>query len=192
MATNKKSSGYFRAQQFVATLQAMLETLPSEAEVTEIDRQLQQLISFLQQVREKVNSLPTQQDANATRGALARIDELLADAQRSPALLAALGMRPAPSRSRNIQHSPEDVERAKARLAQFEMLPIDQLRVRLSALQPGELQELGSAIGIRRNARISHETLVHQVATKITNTRGYRSLREGAHEEHSSGRQKDD
>jgi hypothetical protein len=65
-------------------------------------------------------------------------------------------------------------------IERFESLPIDQLRTALSELSGRDLKAVASLLGIRSSQRTSHDALSHQIATKITNTRGYLSLRDGS------------
>ena len=50
----------------------------------------------------------------------------------------------------------------------------------LNELSARDLKAVASVMGVRSNQRTSRDALAHQIATKITNTRGYRSLRDGA------------
>ena len=101
----------------------------------------------------------------------------------SPILSAAAGMNVASPRSTVPVPSPDEIQNANLALARFESLPIDQLRVALGQMGLRELKAMATSIGVRSTQRMSQEALAHQIATKITNTRGYRSLRDGSDQE---------
>jgi hypothetical protein len=55
------------------------------------------------------------------------------------------------------------------------------INVSTEGMSVRELHSVADATGVRA-ARTARKTLIQQVATKITNMRGYRSLRDGANE----------
>jgi hypothetical protein len=129
-----------------------------------------------------LNTIPSQPDATGARAAIDRLDMLFAEAKSNPVVAAAVGVKPVASRPKRVPFSDADMERAKSALAKLEPLPIDELRTTLNQMAPRELQSVASAMGIRTTQRTAHDALVHQIATKFSNTRGYRSLRDGANE----------
>jgi hypothetical protein len=137
------------------------------------------MIRFLSDLKERVASLPTRDDAEAMRLALGDLSVLFAKAKTNPLLAAAIGMRTAPPRPLKLIPSSEGVEGAKRAIAQFDQLPIDQIRSALASKSLSELRALATELGIRSTQRTSHDGLCHQIATRVTNTRGYRSLRNG-------------
>jgi hypothetical protein len=139
---------------------------------------LEALIQFLSELKTRLESIPTYQDAGAARTAVDGLTELFAEAKSNPMLGAAIGIKPAAPRQRPPTITSEEIGRAKSAIARFESLPIDEIRTALDEMSVRDLQGVANAIGIRTQ-RLGRETLAHQVATKITNTRGYRSLRDG-------------
>jgi hypothetical protein len=61
----------------------------------------------------------------------------------------------------------------------MESLLIDQIRSTLDKMTVRDLHTVASEMGVRATERSPREALVHQVSTKITNARGYRSLGDG-------------
>jgi hypothetical protein len=182
MATKKRSGAFFEAQQFTKCLGGLIDALPSDTDKQRIVSQLDVLIQFLSDLKTRLQSIPTHQDAGAARTAVEKLTELFVQAESNPVLGAAVGIKGArPRQKQPVVTSDEEIGRAKSAIAQFDSLPIDEVRAALETMSMRDLQGVANAIGIRA-ARAARGTLVHQVATKITNTRGYRSLRDGANE----------
>ncbi len=179
MAT-KKGKNFLQAQKFTQALSTLIDSLPSETDKREVISQLETLSQFVTDLKSRVEAIPTQQDSASARAAIDKLALLFEQAKSSPVLGAALCVSSAPSRSKETPLTPDEVERARTALEQFESLPLDEIRNALGKMSPRDLKAVASAIGIRTTQRTAHDALVHQVATKITNNRGYRSLRDGA------------
>jgi hypothetical protein len=181
MPSKKRDGAFFEGEKFLKGLGELIDALPSDAETQRIVVELETLIQFLSDLKARLQSLPTHQDAGAARTAVDTLTELFIQAKSNPVVGAAIGIKAAGPRQKQPMITSEDVERAKSAITQFDSLPIDEVRAALEAMSTRDLQGVADSIGIR-TARTARETLVHQVATKITNTRGYRSLRDGASE----------
>ncbi len=182
---SRKKSDFFRAQSFTQSLRALVESLPSESEKQQITSDLDTVINFLNEVKQRVASLPSREGAGNVRSAVDSLDALFARARESAPLAAALGVRPAGRRVRPQPLTEVDSERAKTLLGQMEKLPMDEVRARLenaSETGPRDLQAIAAVMGIRATQRSNRETLVHQIASKIANIRGYETLRRGSDE----------
>jgi hypothetical protein len=140
------------------------------------------LIRFLSDLKTRLEGIPSHQDAGAARTAVDKLRALFVDATSNPILGAALGIKATEPRQKQPTITSDEVERAKSAIAQFDSLTIDEIRAALERMSVRELQNVASAIGVRATQRTARDTLVHQVATKITNTRGYRSLRSGGNQ----------
>jgi hypothetical protein len=179
--TAKKRGAFFEAEKFTQCLGGVIDALPSDADKQQVVSQLEALIHFLSDLKTRLESIPTHQDAAAARMAVDKLTTLFAEAKSNPVLGAAIGIKAAEARQKPPTVTSEEIGRAKSAIARFESLPIDELRSALDKMSVRDLQGVANAIGIR-TARTARETLAHQVATKITNTRGYRSLRDGTNE----------
>jgi hypothetical protein len=179
MAEKKPRREFFDATKFVQSLGTLIDALPSEESRQQVVSQLEALIGFLSDLKGRLAAVPTQGDAIGARKALDEVASLFAQVKSNPILSGAIGISTRPQRTKQSTTTTEDIDRAKVAIARFESLPIDQLRTSLSELSARELKAIGNVLGIRSTQRTSHESLSHQIATKITNTRGYRSLRDG-------------
>jgi hypothetical protein len=179
MKNRKGGEGSFDPARFVTGLTHLVESLPSADEQQKNAAALDAIIRFLMDMKERVAAIPTRDDTKATRLALGELSALFAKATANPLLAAAIGIRSPVSRQLNPPPSGEEIENAKRAIAQFNDLPIDQLRLAVEKMSLSELKALASELGIRSSERTSHEGLSHKIATRITNTRGYRTLRIG-------------
>ena len=182
MAGKKRVNAFFDAQKFTRVLSELVGTLPSEVDKQRILSQLETLILFLSDLKARIQNIPTQQDTSQVRNALQNLTTLFDQAKASPVLSSSLGIKATPPRVSPPTATTDEIDRAKAAIARFESLTIDEIRSSLGAMNSRDLQAVAVAIGVRTSQRTAREALVHQIATKITNTRGYRSLRDGANE----------
>jgi hypothetical protein len=180
MATKKRDNTSFNAEKFTERLGELVDALPSDAEKKQAASQLETLIRFLTDLKTRLEGIPSHQDTVAARAAVDKLRALFVEAASNPVLAAALGIKATGPRRKQPTITSEEVERAKSAVARFDSLPIDEIRTTLESMSARELQSVANAIGVRANQGTARDTLVHQVATKIANTRGYRSLRGGA------------
>jgi hypothetical protein len=179
MNGKKRSGGVFDGQKFTRKLAALLDDLPSESSKQQVISQLQALIQFLSDLKERLAAIPTRDDATGARKALDELASLFVQAKSSPVLGIAVGVSTTRQREKQPSITSEEIDQAKSMVGRLESLPIDQLRASLSGLSARDLKGVASILGIRSTQRTSRESLSHQIATKISNTRGYRSLRDG-------------
>ncbi|MGN8546461.1 hypothetical protein ACQPTN_17015 [Bradyrhizobium sp. 13971] len=179
MKERKSGRGSFDADGFVKLLAQLVETLPSIDEQEKSAAALDAMIRYLTDVKERVASMPTRDDTKAMKLTLEDLSALFAKAKANPLLAAAIGIRTLAPRPSTSLPSSEEVENAKRSIAQFDELPIDEIRSALANKNSVELKALATELGLRSTQRSSREGLCHQIATRITNTRGYRSLRDG-------------
>ncbi|MEY9523962.1 hypothetical protein ABIF70_005103 [Bradyrhizobium japonicum] len=182
MAAKKHDSASFNAEKFTQKLGELVDALPSDAEKQQAASQLEILIRFLTDLKARFEGIPSRQDAVAARAAVDKLRTLFMEASSNPVLAAALGVKAAKQRPKQPAISSEEVEHAKSTVARFDSLPIDEIRTALESMSARELQSVANAIGVRASHGAGRDTLVHHVATRIANKRGYRSLRDGADE----------
>jgi hypothetical protein len=179
MGGKKRNEGYFDGNKFAQDLGALLDGLPSESNRQQVVSQLQTLIQFLSDLKGRLAAIPTLEEATGARKAIDELASLFAQAKSNPVLGAAVGVSKARQRPKPPPVTSEEIDRAKLMMTRFESLPIDQLRTAVNDLSSRDLRAVASALGIRSSQRTSHAALAHQIATKISNTRGYRNLRDG-------------
>ena len=175
----KSRNTFFDAEKFAKSLGDLVSTLPTEPDKERVTSQLDSLIQFLTTLKSNLEHIPTQQDALAVQTAVDTLKSLFSQAKANPIVATAFGLKSSLPRQRPPAITPEEADRATKVISRFEAMPIDELRATLDGMNARDLQAVANAIGMRTNCRTPREGLLHQIATKITNARGYRSLRDG-------------
>jgi hypothetical protein len=171
---------FFDAEKFTERLMEIFDSLPNEIDRQETVSRLEALIEFLNTLKNRIAGIPTQRDASAVRSALIELRAFFAEAKSNPSFAPIIGAKPVSQRSTPAAITPEEIDRANSMISRYQSLPTDELRVALQAENLRGLKAVANAIGVRTATRVTRDALIHQIATKITNTRGYRSLRDGA------------
>ena len=144
---------FFEAEKFASRLRELVDTLPTEQDRTRIASELEVLIQFLGMLKSHLQSVPTQQDALATRNAIDQLVSLFVRAKTNPLLASAFGMESKPPRPKSPAITPDEIERANSAISKFDSLPIDQLRSTLEAMDTRDLQAVAGALGVRTSSR---------------------------------------
>jgi hypothetical protein len=182
MAKKARGDSFFQADKFTRHLRDLLDTLPSESDKQKVSSQLDVLIRFLIDLRTQIESIPTQRDAAAAGIAVDQLASLFAEAKSNPIIAAAIGIKSTKPPSKRSTITSEEVERVKSTITRFEAMTIDEIRTALDKMSRRDLELIAAQMGLRTTQRTTQEALAHQLATKITNARGYRILREGTTE----------
>lgn len=174
-----RPGGYRSLASLVTKLRALVESLPSEGDREWVRESIDTVVGFLIEFREAFAKLPTQEDAASVRESLGKLNEFVMRAQNDPVFSTVLGFR-TKARGQGSQAIARTVDatHAKALLEKLESLPVDEIRRMLETDQytMSELRGVAAQVGIRSTGRLSRESLVHQIAMKIANFRGYRQL----------------
>jgi len=179
----KRTGKEVELKKLTASLREFAASLPTEADKQELDRSVGAIIEFLSRVQRLGATAPSRENAAAFEGALRSLDQFAEHAKTNPGIAALLGIpQPRPSRPKSAPYTADEAAAAQRLLAEMQTLPIDQIRSRLqdeATLPLRMLQALASQLGIRSNQRMGRDVLEHQIASKISNYRGYQGLRAG-------------
>ncbi len=77
MTTRKRDNTFFEAEKFTQHLGELVDALPSDADKQQVVSQLETLIRFLSDLKTRLESIPSHQDAGAARVALDKVRALL-------------------------------------------------------------------------------------------------------------------
>lgn len=171
-------SSVHRSAKMVGILRDLLESLPTAQQRREASDSLDAVIKFLQEVRDRLDAVPTSEDSQYLASAIARLDSLFSEAQSNPVLARAIGLEKAKPSSPKAPTRPDTV-RIEAILGELKDLTIDQMRERfLSHDRYGlaDLRAVASHLGGTVNSRSTRQALAAQIVTKLANIRGYRAL----------------
>jgi|SRR5215813_4669627 len=181
MATKTKKGTEFKG--LTTSLREFSQSLPTEAEKQELQRSLSEIITFLSDIQRSLAELPVQEHAAAMDDALRALDQFAERAKNNKTISALLGRPlPRPSRPKSAPHSAEETAAGERLLNELQSMPIDHMRAKLQdeiAVPMRSLQALAWKLSIRSARRIGRDVLVHQIASKISNYRGYEGLRAG-------------
>lgn len=138
------------------------------------------LIDFLNDLKDKLNSLPSAEDMEAVKRTIDKVEDLLIRAETNPSLGVALGLRRKPLAKGGRPEATEDESlRARRVLDTFESLSVDEIELRLAnehAYSVRELRAIASVLGVRPTKGLDRLGLLRRITTKIANYRGYQSL----------------
>lgn len=173
-----KRRGYQSMTDFIEKLSTLVEGLPSNLDKESMRRSTDVLIDFFGQLRNAFARVPSKEDAVSIKESLEKLSDLIAQAQNDPLLSNMLGLRRKPVRRYGGTAPAVEADRLDFVLRSLESLPVDQIRETLQTDQYtlDEVRGVATKVGIRSTARLSRESLAHQIATKIANFRGYRQL----------------
>ncbi len=175
-----KAKDFFEVSKFTKALAKLLDSLPSDSEKRELDAHFVRIVEFLSELRTRLELLPSREDAESTSRSLKAVDDLIARSELNGGLRAVLGLKP-PSipKRKPVVLNDLDSARARTQITELELLPIDEIRRTLNdenRYSARDLQAVARHMGIRTRDQTGRGTLVQQIATKISNFRGYQDL----------------
>jgi len=168
-------------KQFLERLRDLFGALPSESEKREAEAQFSSLIEFLTQLRQNLREVPEQESTGSMLDVVRRLEDLFTRAESDPNLAAVLGLRRATKKKQpKMPSSPQEVAAAESAIGQLQALPIDDVRSKLQSERVytlTALRAIAAGLRIRSAAKLSRDSLVHQITMKLANVRGYEHLR---------------
>ena len=164
-------------ESFLTHLRHILESLPSDSEKREAEEALTRLIEFLTDVKARLKVLPSEEEVSTLQTAVRTLEETFAKAEGDPVLAGVLGVKRVGVKRRKSDGLV--LEEAKRAVEALESLPVEEIRSKLgSDLYPLKtLRAIASVLGLKPMKGVGREALVHQVAMRIANVRGYERLR---------------
>jgi len=179
----KKTGKEIEFKKLTDSLREFTSSLPTESDKEELRRSLTAIVEFLSEVQRWASAAPTREGTAAMENAMRSLDQFAERARSNPGISMLLGVpQPRPSRPKTAAYTGEETNTAQRTLAEMQALPIDQIRTRLqdeSAIPMRVLQAMAAQLGIRSVQRLGRDVLTHQIASKISNFRGYQGLRAG-------------
>lgn len=166
---------------FLKHFNGILDALPSDSEKQEIEAALLKLIQFMNDLKARLQLLPSDEEMSSLRTAAQRLEQALVAAETDPVLAAVFGLaRPQARRQRAKAPSEADSAAAKTALEALQPLSIDEIRSKLQSdsYPVATLRAIASLLGVRPTRGLKRDALAHQVAMRIANARGYERLRD--------------
>lgn len=180
MADNaKRRTQLKKLKDLLGAIDGLAAGLPSREDLARADATLAELADFIRLVRERLQHVPTVDDVGSVHSALRDFQTVIERVETNPALSLALGIE-APRRQSHGRPKPSHATVSLDEInRRFAELTIDQLRETLAderQISIAELQGIAVALGARAGSRLSRDTLVSNIVTKMVNVRGYRAL----------------
>ena len=178
MTTTNRTTRY-PTDALMKGMRALLVSLPSEEEKSELIRTLNEAQSFLEEFRLLVESIPTMESSQELAEGLSRLDILAERAQRDAGLRRLMGFRNTgkPTAKRPAGSAAAE---ARGRELEQELALLEAPDIVASLERSGEplsvLTELAAHLGMKTRSKERKAELIRRIATHISNWRGYRML----------------
>ena len=172
-----------KLDRFLTDLSALVEALPSPEVKARMDADLVSLIKFLQDFRNQLNSLPTDDGAEQIASTIESIKDLVRVAEADPTMCRVLGLseRPRPNSRPRRQAKAGGPDAAKA-LDELQQLSSDEVEQALSnraSYNVQTLRAIATQLGLRIPSKATRLSIVEKIAKTLANRWGYQYLREG-------------
>lgn len=165
-------------------LEAIEETLnhfPHDTEKERFIKNIEAIISFLQTLKERVQSLPNAEDQRKVLLAIGDLTKFLQNAEKSPVLAMALGLAYEKKAIPKLQREEAVPQSVQPLLDELKHLPTEQIQMKLidyKSVTMIQLRALASLLGIKYEQRIKRQDLVDKIVkVGFANIRGYEMLR---------------
>lgn len=173
---------------FAENLSSALQILPSDFERERITKDLEIIIQYFKDLRERVKSLPDTKNRDEIVSAVATIKNFLESAIENPAIAPVLGLpygkRIVPSKPRRKEIPSQIGERLFNELKELSTEQIQEKLLNYKSASMDELRSLATYLGIKYEQRIKRQELVDKIVKiGFANIRGYEILRSGNNKE---------
>jgi hypothetical protein len=159
-------------------IEDVLASLPTNEDRAAAAASLDDLLTYLRELREKLASFPTREEMTSVSDAITRCRDLF-DADHGSSILASMFTASPPRARAGSRLQVSDPERIEQLLRSLQDLTVDQLRERLisdRSISQKDLFGIARSLQLRPPAKTSRVTLAHQVTTALSNRRGYDHL----------------
>ncbi len=184
MKDSAKSTGR-KLEGFLSKLSELVDALPSQETKSQLDRELDVLIRFLQDFRSRLKSLPTIDGRDGISSTIETLNDYVRVAESDPVMSRVLGLsldRDGPKRPSQNLPTEHDRREAKALTEELKDLSHEEVERKLTEgkkYKIAMLRQIGGELGLKFPSKSTRPSMVEKIAKKIDNLRGYDSLRHG-------------
>ena len=184
MGTANKSTGR-KLDRFLSDLSALVDTLPSPDVKAQMDRELASLIEFLQDFRDRLKSLPTDQDADGVASTIETVRDCVRIAEADPVMSRILGLSPEAHTTRKPVKgvtTERDREAAKSIARELKDMPpgeVEQMLSDRTKYNVLTLRRIGGELGIRLSSKSTRLVMIDRISKALANRWGYDYLSHG-------------
>ena len=143
------------------------------------------LIVFLEEFRERLKSLPTEEDMDGVTSSIEAIRDQLRIAESDPMLSRVIGILPDNGVQRRSRHKPmtkQDHEEARTTAEDMKGMALGDVEHKLKDKKKynnAMLRQIGNELGLRFPSKSTRLSMIDGIIKKISNLQGYRYLRHG-------------
>ena len=182
MVNSIQSAGK-KLDSFLSKMSEFVDTLPSQETKSRLDKEVGVLIEFLTDFRNRLKTLPTDQDANDVTSTIEMIKDYVRVAESDPMLSRVLGLSENGTSRRSPKPLTEQGRKEAGSIAEIlkELSPEDVER-RLSDKRKYNvpmLKQIGKELGLSIPSKSSRRSIIEKIVKKTANLRGYNHLRHG-------------
>lgn len=159
---------------FLSGLQSLLGQLPTETHRQEAQATFDKVILFFTDLREKFSALPTREDAADIQQSLSRLEALLREAEKSPAIAQSVGIGQKPKKTAARATPAKEIEVDVSRVVEtIKRLTADEIKNRLDSKEfsASAVKQIALALGMKPASKATKPVLVGQIVNYIENAR---------------------
>lgn len=175
-----------KLDRFLTNLSALVEALPSPEAIDRLDADLGALIEFLQNFRNRLNLLPTDQGAEQIASTIETVRDFVRVAEADPTMCRVLGLyeqsRPNARPTRQAKPSGLNVAMTIEKLQQLSPEMMEQALSDRATYNVQILRAIALQLGLKIPSRATRLSIAEKITKTLVNRRGYHYLREGTHD----------
>ena len=174
-----------KLDRFLIDLSALVEALPSPDAKVQMDRDLASLITFLQDFRDRLKSLPTDNDLEGVTSTIEAVRDCVRIAEADPAMSSILGLsseRKGPKKSFASIATKENREIAKSAAGELRDMPPENVEHVLGDKRKynvSTLRQIGDELGIGFASNSTRLAMIEKISKTLSNRWGYDYLSSG-------------
>ena len=184
MNAANKSTGR-KLDRFLIDLSALVDTLPTQEVKLRMDRELASLIEFLQDFRNRLNSLPANEDADGIVPAIEAIRDCIRIAEADPVMSRILGLssesheRKKPVKGITTERDREAARSAAKELKSMPPEEVDRALMDKDKYSVSMLRQVGGELGLRLPSKSTRLAMIDKISRALANRWGYEYLSHG-------------
>ena len=174
-----------KLDKFLTDMSVLVEALPSPDAKAKINRDLASLIEFLQDFRDRLKSLPTDNDLDGVVSKIEAVRDSIRIAEADPTMSRILGLSSGfkrPRKSTKNSTAKQNLAAAKSIAVELRCMPpgdIEQVLADKRKYNAAILRQIGDELGISLSSRSTRPVMIEKITKTLANRWGYDYLSNG-------------
>ena len=174
-----------KLDKFLTEMSALVDALPSPEMKAQIDRDLASLITFLQDFRDRLKSLPTDNDFDGVAATIEAVRDSVRIAEADPVMSRILGLSSefqGPKKSAKSRAAKQNSEAAKSIANKLQDMPhgdVGQVLADKRKYNVSILRQIGGELGISLTSKSTRLAMIEKISKTLANRWGYDYLSNG-------------